>query len=325
MGKKISKEERLRQFEEIHKDKYDYSKFEYHGVDEKSIFICKTHGEFEQNVWNHLKGHGCAKCRNEDSKLRMTKSHEDFIKEAAIKHENKYDYSLCIYEASKKKVLINCPKHGGFFQTPGSHLNGNGCPKCGLELIAISRRISSEHFIENARKVHGERYDYSSLKYFDHDTKVEIKCRDHGSFYQNPISHLIGKGCPRCRKSKGEEMVRQILELSNIVFETQKSFDSLLSEKGGNLLFDFFIPQYNLLIEFDGWQHKNFLKWFHKTYDNFERSQKRDETKNNWAKDNKYNLIRLDKIDEKYMIDKLSLFIPSLKSHTTDGGKVETP
>jgi len=204
-------------------------------------------------------------------------------------------------------------------------LNGHGCPKCGAELTAISRRISSEHFIKNAQKVHGERYDYSSLKYFDHDTKVEIKCIKHGSFYQNPTNHLIGKGCPKCRDSKGEIMVIKILKTHGIVFEAEKAFSSLLSEKGKSLLCDFFVPQYNLIIEYDGRQHKSFFKWFHKTYDKFEEQQRRDEIKNKWAKDNNYHLLRLDKLSEPYIIQKLSFFIPSLKSQALDGDKVEVP
>ena len=123
---------------------------------------------------------------------------EQIIEKARAVHGNKYDYSKAVYTKLVEPIEIICPKHGSFFQSPHQHLKGQGCPKCGIESRANKRKYTTEIFIEKAREVHGNKYDYSKAEYTDSYEKVCIICPEHGEFWQTPYSHLAGKGCPLC-------------------------------------------------------------------------------------------------------------------------------
>ena len=123
---------------------------------------------------------------------------KEFIEKAKTVHKNKYDYSKVEYINNRTKVCIICPEHGEFWQTPGHHLCGNNCPKCAHQ----SYKHTTESFINEARKVHGNKYDYSKVEYINAHTNVCIVCPEHGEFWQLPTNHLRGKGCPRCKAAK---------------------------------------------------------------------------------------------------------------------------
>lgn len=118
-------------------------------------------------------------------------------------HGDKYDYSLVKYVNSKTKVKIICPNHGMFEQIPELHYKGNGCKKCGTERNAKRRRKTLDTFIADAIKIHGDKYDYSKVKYINADTKVIITCKKHGDFKQSPYCHINKKhGCIKCQYEK---------------------------------------------------------------------------------------------------------------------------
>ena len=130
---------------------------------------------------------------------RMTT--EEFIKRARAVHGDKYDYSNVEYVNSNTKIRIICPKHGEFSQLPHSHLFGSGCPEC-----SRIKRTSENTFIQRAREVHGNKYDYSKVEYINKRTKVCIICPIHGEFWQRPHNHVHGKqGCPECGKKYARE------------------------------------------------------------------------------------------------------------------------
>ena len=187
--KKLTTEEFIRKTIEVHGKKYDYSKVEYKGTHTKVCIICPKHGEFWQTPDNHLHGQNCPLCANKNIK----KDNNKFIIEAEKIHGKKYDYSKVEYKGTHTKVCIICPKHGEFWQTPRKHLEGNGCPKC------CGRGKTTEEFIKKAREVHGDKYDYSKVKYVNIRTKVCIICPIHGEFWQTPPSHITLKNnCPKC-------------------------------------------------------------------------------------------------------------------------------
>lgn len=124
---------------------------------------------------------------------------EDFIERSKLLHNNKYDYSKVEWINTRHKVEIICPEHGSFLQTAYKHLQGRGCPKCGG-----TTRLTQEEFIARAKKLHGDKYDYSKVHYKDMWTPVEIICPVHGVFSQTPAKHVKqGKyrhqGCPKCK------------------------------------------------------------------------------------------------------------------------------
>lgn len=119
---------------------------------------------------------------------------EQFIEKARQIHGDKYDYSKVEYINCKTKVCIICPIHGEFWQKPYAHLYGQDCPKCSHR----SCRYTNEEWIEKAKQIHGDKYDYSKVNYLDAKTKVCIICRKHGEFWQYPNVHLKGCGCVKC-------------------------------------------------------------------------------------------------------------------------------
>jgi len=131
---------------------------------------------------------------------KLTK--ENFIQKAKNIHNNKYDYSKVEYINNHTKVCIICPEHGEFWQTPGSHLSGCGCKKCYNKIQSKSKLSSLNKFIEKAKKVHGDKYNYSKVEYIDSQTKVCIICPEHGEFWQTPNNHLRGQGCIKCFNNK---------------------------------------------------------------------------------------------------------------------------
>jgi len=140
----------------------------------------------------------------------------DFFIKAKIKHNNKYDYSNVEYVNSRTKVCIICPEHGEFWQTPANHLYGCGCPKCKNQKNGENRRLTLEKFLNKARKVHGDKYDYSKVEYVNNSTKVCIICPEHGEFYQIPQNHLNGSGCPKCVKLNKKDSDTFIMEAREV-------------------------------------------------------------------------------------------------------------
>lgn len=142
---------------------------------------------------------GAAFCILNPNKLAMSKrTTEEFISLAKIKHGDKYDYSKVEYVDKKTKVCIICPEHGEFWQTPDSHLQGKGCRLCGWQHSSQIQMKSAERFIEQARTIHRDKYDYTNVVYKNDKTSVEIICPEHGVFQQKPNKHLQGRGCPLC-------------------------------------------------------------------------------------------------------------------------------
>lgn len=196
----MNTEEFIKKAREVHGDKYDYSKVEYVNSKTKVCIICPKHGEFWQEPVNHLQGKGCLKCGRERTAQFHSKSLEQFLQDAKKVHGDKYDYSKVVYGDWQTKVTIICPIHGEFVQSPTTHLQGSGCPKCGNDRTAM--RMNNDSFIKKAKAVHGDRYDYSKVEYVYNKTEVCIICPEHGEFWQKPKNHLSGYGCPICSGRK---------------------------------------------------------------------------------------------------------------------------
>lgn len=141
----------------------------------------------------------CRKCQVINRSATMIKNKSiTFIERANKVHKNKYDYSETIYIGAHRKVTILCAEHGKFTIKAYAHLNGQGCNKCGYISVANSKRKTTEDFIKNAVKVHGEKYDYSLVDYTGNNKKVTIICPVHGEFKQTPNRHLSGNNCKKC-------------------------------------------------------------------------------------------------------------------------------
>ena len=215
---------------EVHGDKYNYSKVNYENNLKEVIIICKEHGEFLQLPKTHKKGNGCIKCGINSTANKKTKSLDNFIIQSKQVHDDKYDYSKVEYYKSCDKIIIICKLHGEFEQTPNSHLGGNGCRNCAFEYTSGLQRSNITNFIEDATKVHGDKYAYSKVNYVNSKTKIIISCKEHGEFEQTPSGHLSGRGCNKCgritaikntTKSK-EEFINKAIEVHGNTFDYSK-------------------------------------------------------------------------------------------------------
>ena len=278
----------IEEAKKVHGDRYDYSNVKYVNNKTKVCIICPQHGEFWQTPINHLNGQGCRKCSIE--KQKITKS--EFIEKAKKVHGNKYDYSKVKFNNNKEKICIICPEHGEFWQRLNSHLNGAKCPSCGqkqrIKTIRETRGITQEEFINRAKKVHGDRYDYSKVKYVNIDTKVCIICPEHGEFWQTPYAHLIGQGCPMCNESHLERDIRMLLNENSINF-IQRATKQDIPWIGRQHL-DFYLPDYNIAIECQGEQHFKPIEVFGGKEEH-NKTKRNDEKKKKLCEENNIKLL----------------------------------
>lgn len=175
-GRGSTTESIVSEFKKVHGDRYDYSKVEFNGrKDGKVCIICKEHGEFWQTVNKHVRGQGCPKCGKDSMGKLIRLGKEAFIDRANSVHKGKYIYDKVKFESSHDKITITCPKHGDFTQYVYDHLNGYGCPKCGMIVSHaeneiydyLSDRIGPENIIRNTRDVleNGSEIDLYLPKY----------------------------------------------------------------------------------------------------------------------------------------------------------------
>lgn len=221
----------------------------------------------------------------------------EFIDKSKKIHGDRYDYSKVEYINNKTKVCIICHnvdkygiEHGEFWQRPNDHLSKYSCPKCSNEYVP-----TTEEWIYRANIVHNNKYDYSKTEYINSHKKICIICPIHGEFYQIPNNHLNGNGCPHCNsnsKSKNEENISKMLFEKDINFVRQKTFDWLKYKN--HLYLDFYLPQYNIAIEFQGEQHYRPINKFGGNYE-FEKIKKRDEIKLRLCNEHNIKIFYLNK------------------------------
>ena len=199
-----------------------------------------------------MNGSGCPKCSG-----KIRKTNETFKEEATKIHNGKYDYSKVNYINNSTKVCIICPKHGEFWQTPNSHLRGNGCPVC-----RANRKLDNDRFIQRAKIVHNNKYDYTRTNYINEREPICVICPEHGEFWQIARNHLYGHGCPKCghNRSHLEEEIAAFLNENAIVYEEQKKFPWLKYDYPLSL--DFYLPDYYIAIECQGEQHFKPVNYF---------------------------------------------------------------
>lgn len=256
------------------------------------------HGEFKARVGTLSRGVGCLKCKEEE---RLKKFNDLYIKKFKEYYPD-LDYSKTVYTGWDTRIVITCPKHGDFEVLPNHFLRYKGCPKCSAESHAKYMQKSLDDFLKDARRIHGTRYDYSRVEYNDSHTKVCIVCPEHGEFWQTPNSHIQGSGCS---SSKGEEEVCNILLSNGIKFIREYTIQVPNEiNTSGHAYIDFYLPEYNTFVEYNGIQHYNPKMAFGGSF-KFERQQARDEYVRQYCKDNNIKLIeiRYDEDENGNMLD----------------------
>lgn len=212
-NKPLSREVFIARAHLMHGNRYDYSSVEISGIEGEVRIGCAHHGIFLQRANVHLKGYNCPSCGQQSKAKKLTKDLQIFIDEARKIHGDLYDYSAVKYLNGNTKVRIFCPAHGPFMQRPQSHLLGIGCSECGHESAGKKRRLTKEEFIQRAKSVHGDKYDYSESNYSTGHEKIKIYCPVHGPFWQSAVNHTMGNraGCPGCAVSGFDQTKAAIL------------------------------------------------------------------------------------------------------------------
>jgi hypothetical protein len=267
-----------------HGNKYDYSSVNFINLSKKVNILCKKHGIFSQSPKNHLNGQNCPDCSIESN----TYTKEKFIERCISKHGHKYDYTKSVYISMRINIKIVCKEHGEFETTPFKHLNSDGCVKCSND----NQSYNTEYFIKRSTKVHKGNYGYRNSKYTGIFNEISVTCKKHGDFITKPNMHFRGQGCPKCSISKGEVKIVNFLTEKNINFNTQQTFSGCLSENSNKLKFDFYLPEKNICIEYDGEQHFKPIEYFGGV-ENFKKQKERDIIKNNYCLENNIKLIRI--------------------------------
>jgi very-short-patch-repair endonuclease len=280
----------------IHNNKYNYDNVNYINSKKSVNITCPIHGDFPQSPNSHLNGRGCPKCQKN---YKLTNN--SFQNKANKIHNFKYKYNND-YIDSSTPINITCPIHGKFPQRPYSHLNGHGCPKCSNKKNGKNKRHDLDKLIQKFNLIHDFKYKYDLTDYESISKNITIICPIHDKFNQIGSHHLKGHGCPKCNQSKGELKIEKLLKENNIEFNYQHKFEKCINKR--QLPFDFYLPNFNTCIEFDGKQHFEVFEKFGK--ESFERTQKHDKIKNKYCKENNIKLIRIKYSDtNKTILNKL--------------------
>lgn len=274
---------------EVHGWKYDYSKVNFVDMGTKITVICPKHGEFEVLAGEHLRGCDCEKCVRESRKKPL----EKFIRDAKLMERN--ISIIGDYRSMTEKTWFKCGVCGKEWEaTPMKIQGGCGCSYCNFGVK------TTEDFIKRAKEVHGDRYDYSKAVYRGNTVPLTIICPEHGEFDIPPTTFFNRTNpCKKCsRKSKMEHDIMLALDARKIHYTNNKTFPKDLGLKS----YDFFLDDYNVLIECQGGQHFKPNEFFGGE-ERFKEQQESDKIKKEYAKKNGIKLLYFayDTEDETFM------------------------
>lgn len=227
----------------IHGDRYVYDKVgERRG--NKLTVTCRKHGDFTATLTNLLHNHsGCPSCGRAEAGRKSRLPYEEYVARFKELHKGKFEYGQIDYNLAPPRVDIKCPTHGWFSQGLHDHLKGVSCPKCSAPVY------DQQTFVESSREVHGDKYDYSMVRYERSLDKVSILCPVHGEFKQAPNYHVnMGHGCPRCAGIGPSSAQLEIFEFLSQYVECVSEQQMPSSTKS----FDIFVPSLNLAVEYHG-------------------------------------------------------------------------
>ena len=174
----------------------------------------------------------------------------EYIERIKKIHNNEYDYSKCNYINNRIKICIICQKHGEFWQNPKHHLRGQGCPKCSVIKSSNNRKLITEEFIEKAKKIHGDKFNYLLSCYMGYNIKVKVICPIHGEFQQTPKSHLKGNGCLKCGIKK---QITTIEYITKAIKKHNNKFDySKCDYKGSHEKIEIICPKHGSFFQIAG-------------------------------------------------------------------------
>lgn len=264
-------------------------------------FECKKHGINTTTLGSILNNHKCYRCGRESAfKIRYANDlpqRQNSLYDKALKACTKFNYTLLSQKDEIKNntsyIQYNCPAHGTQTMRISNLISGRRCPKCRDERANQSFRLSVADVRARIEMFGG--IVENPEEYINNTTKnLRICCPMCGCVFISSLRNFTqhsGQLCEKCSKkeSVGESKIKLFLDHHNIYYEKEKWFSDCRDIKP--LPFDFYLPNHNLIIEFDGRQHFDNNHLFSHTHTNI--VQKHDEIKNNYCKSQNIDLIRI--------------------------------
>ena len=260
---------------------------DYRNSKTKIRYKCSMGHIYIQSPSSHLQGQGCPICFG--NKKKTSEEYYNECKELGL------DLPIGDYINAKVKIYHKCKQGHVYKQTPSDHLQGQGCPKC-----KGSKKKTLKQYYDECKE---RELDLPIENYVNAKTKIKHVCSRCGNIYkQTPYNHLQGYGCPTCSQSHGEKFIRNYLDKYSINYIPQKKFNDLKDKT--YLSYDFYLPDYNILIEYQGKQHYEECTYFGGK-DTFEKQQLHDKLKREYAKNNGYKLLELHySLDTQELVNK---------------------
>ena len=232
---KLTQEKVIEQFIEVHGDEFDYSKVVYVDTNTPVEIRCKRHNLiFTPTPKNHKNGSKCKICGRESQIEKSIKGRDEFTKEMFEKYGDNYDVSNMNYINTKTEIEILCKQHGLFKKKPCDLLTGNACKKCGKR--AHTKSSNKEIFVDEAKKVYGDKDDYTNTNIVSSKDKIIVRCTKHNYTFKKGIkTYLEGWGCPKCsaenyrrlRAIPKEEYYKRVSEVHNNKYTYIDDFTTL--------------------------------------------------------------------------------------------------
>lgn len=268
---------------------YELFNNEYKTLYDPAYFVCSEHKELGKqqttfyNIITFKKQ--CKKCKALEVSQRERKKVEsrenEFIKKCK---DNNWEYQYFLSHNGTNYIYYICNENRekGIQKIRTDHLfNGVKCPYC-RGLIVNTQDLLNDKRIKEV-EILGE--------YIACNKKIKCRClKCNNTFYMTPNHLKRGESCPFCKQSKGEKRIKEILDKNNIKYETQFSFKEC--KNINSLLFDFYLPYYNLCIEYNGEQHYKPVEYFGGK-DEFEIQKKRDNIKRKFCRENHITLLEI--------------------------------
>lgn len=220
---------------------------------------CIDDYEWMASPANILKGQGCPRCKSLKLHSLKVKSHEQYVDEVNQIHNHNI-VVIGEYVGNRTCILHKCVIDGYVWSaTPGNILKGSGCPMCASEKQKLRQMKSHDDYVAQVAVINPN-IDVID-QYIGAEIKILHKCKIDGhEWHVLPSNILSGHGCPVCNASRGEREIINYLIKHNIIYIPQYTFDKCKNKK--MLPFDFYLPDYNICIEYDGEQHYRPVDYF---------------------------------------------------------------
>jgi hypothetical protein len=203
-------------------------------------------------------------------------------------HEKDFEFLSDDYSALDDKVLCRCRTHDYISKIRiKSILAGCGCEKCRYEKTSQALTLSDK---EIADRINNSDFDVEYASgYIGMDFTIKVKCQKCGCIYETSPRNI--SKCPECDfYYRGEKLTADCLKDNNINYLTQYIFKDCIYINP--LKFDFYLPDYNICVEYNGQQHYKHVMCFGGE-ERFKNQQIRDNIKRQYCKDNGIKLIEI--------------------------------